>query len=224
MESSGYRSFSSLKKSLPNMPPSFEHYIVVYGYLAIFLIVFLQEIGVPTIVPNEISLFFFGYLASRGNIRLPIVLLTAIAAEVSGTCLLYTLFYFFGPMLSRINPKWFPIPRQKIKRLKDKINRKGNWGIFLGRMTPFIRGYTSVLAGLLQFQPQKYLFIVIASSICSTGGFVMAGWFLGPYWKFFSGRIPNAGKILLFAVLVLIILRIILYLIKIKSRKISPDG
>ncbi|MCX6740828.1 MAG: hypothetical protein NTY61_00295 [Candidatus Parcubacteria bacterium] len=45
------------------MPHSLAVFITHYGYLAIFFLVFLQEIGVPNPVPNELVLLFSGYLA-----------------------------------------------------------------------------------------------------------------------------------------------------------------
>jgi len=42
-------------------------YILKYGYIAIFSLVFLQEIGVPNPVPNEVVLLFSGYLSSVGK-------------------------------------------------------------------------------------------------------------------------------------------------------------
>ena len=203
------------------MPPSFLHFIIVNGYIAIFVIVFMQEIGIPTIVPNEISLFFFGYLASQGNIHLPWVLLTAIAAEISGTTLVYLIFYIFGPRLSRIKFKKLPIPHRTVEMLKARIDKTGKWGIFIGRMTPFLRGYTSVLAGLLQVNPRNFLLIISASALCSTGAFVMAGWYFGPYWRFLAQRFPDIGKGILFCICVLVIVRLLRFLSKKMSGKKS---
>ena len=52
------------------MSPTLSAYIVKYGYMAIFSLVFLQEIGVPNPVPNEVVLLFSGYLASVGKLDL----------------------------------------------------------------------------------------------------------------------------------------------------------
>jgi membrane protein DedA with SNARE-associated domain len=44
------------------MSPTLSAYIIKYGYIALFSLVFLQEIGVPNNVPNELVLLFSGYL------------------------------------------------------------------------------------------------------------------------------------------------------------------
>ena len=60
------------------MPPEIILYISKYGYLAIFVVTFLQETGVPNPVPNELVLMFSGYLVFTGILHLPLVLFAAV--------------------------------------------------------------------------------------------------------------------------------------------------
>ena len=48
------------------MPDEVMQYIVKYGYLAIFVLVFLQEVGAPNPIPNELVLVLSGYLTFMG--------------------------------------------------------------------------------------------------------------------------------------------------------------
>jgi membrane protein DedA with SNARE-associated domain len=64
------------------MSPTLSAYILKYGYVAIFSMIFLQEIGVPNPVPNEVVLLFSGYLSSVGQLDCITVLITVIAADV----------------------------------------------------------------------------------------------------------------------------------------------
>ncbi len=48
------------------MPEDVVYYVTRYGYLAIFILVFLQEIGMPNPFPNELLLIFSGYLTFKG--------------------------------------------------------------------------------------------------------------------------------------------------------------
>ncbi len=200
------------------MASQFMHFFVLYGYLAIFLTVFLQEIGIPTIFPNEVSLFFFGYLSYQGNLNLPIVLAVAILSEVAGTILTYAVFYSFGIILIRNKPNWLPIPLARISKFKSKIIKKGSRAIFIGRLTPFLRGYTSVIAGLIQTPARKYTGIVIIAAICSTGTYVMAGSLLAPYWQFLGAFSKNLGNYIFVEPLVIALLVIALYFSKISSQ------
>ena len=64
-------------------------YITRYGYLAVFLLVLLQELGMPNPVTNELVLLFSGYLAFSGVLNLWLVFLTAVSADCIGTTILY---------------------------------------------------------------------------------------------------------------------------------------
>ncbi|MEK7651547.1 MAG: DedA family protein [Patescibacteria group bacterium] len=179
------------------MPPELVSFIGEYGYAAIFLLVFLQEIGVPNPVPNELVLLFSGYLASTGVLQFPLVFLSAVSADFIGTSLLYSVFYFSGQYILDHKPRWLPISHSNIDRLSGKISRRGRWGIFLGRLVPYLRGYVSVAAGLLQIKPNVFLTSVIVSALIWSGGYVFAGKLMGPYWDRFTDAIGGINIALL---------------------------
>jgi membrane protein DedA with SNARE-associated domain len=78
------------------MPPELAYYIVEYGYLIIFGLVFFQELGVPNPIPNELVLLFAGYLASIGTLDFVWLIVTVVAADFIGTAILYSVFYYYG--------------------------------------------------------------------------------------------------------------------------------
>lgn len=164
-----------------NISPELAGYIINYGYLAIFFIVFLQEIGVPNPVATEVIILFAGYLAYLGRLNLFLLLLTVVAADFLGTSILYAIFYHFGKKLFDKMPRWMPI--EKINRLKEKILRQGRKGVYLGRMLPYVRGYASVAAGLLRIPPKIFLPAVLLSAITWSGSYAVAGVLLGPAWQ-----------------------------------------
>jgi len=162
------------------LPPELAHYIITYGYFAVFLLIFLQELGVPNPVPNEVILLFAGYLASIKVLSFPLILLAGISADFIGTSALYAVFYFFGDQILKHAPRWLPV--QKIENIKQRVAKKGGWGVFLGRLLPYLRGYASVAAGLLKIPPKKFLLSVVVSAIIWSGGYVTLGRVLGKQW------------------------------------------
>jgi membrane protein DedA with SNARE-associated domain len=180
------------------------HYIAEYGYLAIFLFVFLQELGVPNPVTNEFVLLYSGYLAFTGVLNLWFVLLAAISADCIGTTILYAVFYSFGGFLMDHRPRWFPASTEDIKRMEDSLSGQGRWGIYVGRLIPFLRGYVSVAAGMLAIRPGVFLPAVIISAITWSGGYVVAGRLVGPYWKEVAGKMGTVEQFVLLAALIVI--------------------
>lgn len=175
------------------LPPELVSYIVGYGYFAVFSLIFLQELGVPNLVPNEVILLFAGYLASIKVLSFPLILLAGISADFIGTSILYAVFYFFGDQIIKHAPRWLPV--QKIENIKQRVAKRGGWGVFLGRLLPYLRGYVSVAAGLLKIPPKKFLLSVVVSAIIWSGGYVMLGRTLGKQWDAVLSRL-NLWEIL----------------------------
>jgi membrane protein DedA with SNARE-associated domain len=186
------------------MPEELVYYVTRYGYLAIFCLVFLQEIGMPVPFPNEILLMFSGYLSYKGLLYLPSVIFTGVLADFIGTNVLYFLFYYTGTIIIKKKPRWVPLSTRMIEQISSKISGGGKLNIYIFRLTPFTRGYTSVICGLLQIRAKVFLPIALISAITWASVYVVTGYLIGPSWDHFTESIGDFKYILL-AVLALII-------------------
>lgn len=200
------------------MPATLTQYILQYGYLAVFLLIFLQELGVPNPISNELVLLFSGYLASIHTFSFTFIFLTAVSADFIGTSILFFVFYYFGEYLLNHKPKWIPISRERIESLTHRISQKGMLSIYIGRLIPYLRGYTSVAAGLLRIRPKVFISAVIISAITWSGGYVLAGWILGPYWQKASDAIGGV-RMVLFTLGIIILFFVIKSLVKYDIRR-----
>jgi len=72
---------------------------------------------------------------------------------------------------------------------------------FLGRVTPFIRGYISVIVGLLHIKPKSYVPITLITACLVTCTYVSVGYLLGPYWEQVAGKLETVKYVVLFVVL-----------------------
>jgi len=190
------------------MPSEVQLFISHYWYLAIFVLIFSQEIGIPNPIPNELVLMYSGYLAATGNLYLPWVVITSVSADLAGTSLLYIIFYFFGAYIFKRKPKWLPISEKRTERLKKWLSEKGRKAIFLGRITPFIRGYTSVICGLLQVKARLFFPLAFVSALTWSVVCCTLGWLLALYGYKMTGIVEHAG----FWIIVMMV--IVLFLIK----------
>jgi len=168
----------------------FTHYLEEYGYLAIFIVVFLQQIGVPNPLTNEFILLFCGYLAYSGTLNIYKAIGFAVLADFAGSILIFFIFYSFSKWLIDHSPKWLPLTGANIEKLKKRMLTHGQRSIFIGRMTPIIRGYTSVVAGMLNINRKAFMTTVLLSAIAWNGGLIVIGLLIGPYW---SDMMKNSG-------------------------------
>ena len=189
-------------------------YITKYGYLGVFILVFLQEVGAPNPFPNELVLLFSGYLTFTGILKLPLVILAAFSADIIGTSILHTVFYFFGAYILGHKPPWLPLPINAINKLKFRLSEKGLRGIYICRLTPFIRGYTSVISGLLQVKHKVFLPMALITATIWSSVYVITGRLLGPIWSHF---ISNLGSFKYFMLLILTLGVVLLLFFQYKS-------
>lgn len=203
------------------MPEHLLNYINQYGYLLLFALVFLQEIGVPSF-PNEIILYYFGYLASQNNFILILVLLTAITADIIGTILLYIVFYFFGKVIIKHKPTWLKVNKEKLISIKSKIVSRKSRTIFFLRITPFLRGYISVFAGIMHFPFKVYFKQIVLSAILWTGGWVILGWYTNQYFQDVYHLVKGNNNFKILIVIVFVGFFSSKYLIKLFAKKGVP--
>lgn len=192
------------------MPGDLAYYISNYGCLAVFLFIFLQEVGMPNPIPNEFLLLFSGYLASSGMLYFPFVLVLCISADMLAAFILYLSFYFFGTYILAKKPRWIPVSAETIAKQSQRVEQQGVSSIVIGRLSPFIRGYVAVISGVLRVHPRKYGLIVFATSTIWASFYLTLGYFLAPYWNCVMSHIGMFKYImigLLIAVLVFLTLK-----------------
>ncbi|MCX6260787.1 MAG: DedA family protein [Bacteroidia bacterium] len=165
------------------MPSEVVYYINQYGYLAIFILIFLQDVGFPNPIPNELVLLFSGYLIFSGIFKFYIVIFVALLADFIGTSILYFVFKKFGIQFLKHKPRWIPVSQSRIESFSRSLSEGGLLGMFICRLTPYIRGYTTVIAGLLQVKIAYFLPIALLSASVWAGAYILTGWLLGPWWK-----------------------------------------
>lgn len=171
------------------MSPTIALFIAQYGYLAIFAVIVLQEIGVPIPVPNEVLLMFSGFLAFSGKFELFPAILTTFAASMAGAWILYGL----GTL---IHPKLHSVLQDVIKEASDRLERHHKW-LFIGRILPFGRGYICIAAGIAKVSPLRFLSVTLVADALWNAGFVILGFATGNYWETVSEKVGGVVHLIL---------------------------
>ena len=165
----------------------------------------------PNPFPNELLLIFTGYLSYKGVLFLPLVILTALSADFIGTNILYVLFYNTGSFIMQKRPKWLPLSARMIERLTSKISRGGQLSIYIFRLTPFTRGYTSVITGLLLVKPKVFIPIALISALTWSTVYVVIGHLIGPSWHLISQNISGFKFIMLAFITIILLMALVVY-------------
>lgn len=202
------------------MPPAVVAYITQYGYLTIFTLSFFTEAGIPNPLPNELVLLYAGYQSSLGNLNMWLVIATITFADFLGTSILYSLFYYFGRRIMDSRIRW--VPRKKIREMSFQLEHGGKWAIYVSRLLPYVRIYTSVAAGLLNITPRVFLPIIFFSALTWGSGYVLAGRLLGQEYQNIVNAVGGWGLAFIAIGIFLFMFIAVPYFLQRWSRKTIP--
>jgi membrane protein DedA with SNARE-associated domain len=105
------------------------------------------------------------------------------------------------PLLER-HGRWFHLSPQRLDRAEAWFDRWGNLAVFLGRITPVVRSFVSIAAGIFEMRLLPYTLLSLAGSAVWAFAFAGAGYGLGTGYRGFDHSFRYAE----YAVVVLIVL------------------
>lgn len=118
-----------------------------WGYLALFLLVVLGNIGLP--VPEETILVLAGYMCWRGELNVLIVLVIAIVSAVGGDNVGYWLGHRWGKATLQRHAGWLLGHPDRLTMMQDFVAKRGALAVFIARFVPGLRFMAGPLAGAL---------------------------------------------------------------------------
>jgi membrane protein DedA with SNARE-associated domain len=190
-----------------------------YGYLAVFLAVLVREIGVPDFLPPGFILAAAGALAVTTTLSAWGIFVAATIGDIIGATILYFVFRILTHHAIEKLERVQVLPWRTIHRYTQKLHERSSH-LFVGRITPFIRGYVAVSAGIAHMPYGRYFWIVVLSSALWNAAFVIGGYFVGgpllQVMQHLNWPLVVAGIAAGYAVV-----RIVLYLLRKRYRAIG---
>ena len=152
-----------------------------YDDQAIFLLVFIEEMGIPLPVPGDLAMLVAGYRVSRGQMNLIWVLFLIQVAPLLGASILYWIGSRGGrPLIYRYG-RYIHVDRAKLDRAEGFLQRRGILALVLGRLIPGLRIVTTLVAGILGVPYLKFLAATAVGSFVYILAFVLLGMWVGPH-------------------------------------------
>jgi len=120
------------------------------GYAGVAALMFLESSFFP--FPSEVVVPPAGYLASRGEMNLGLVILAGIAGSLLGALFNYWIAVRWGRRFFERYGKWFLVSPESLDKADRFFARHGHISTFTGRLLPVIRQYISLPAGLARMR------------------------------------------------------------------------
>lgn len=172
-------------------PSNIAQVIETWGYLGIFVCVFVGNLGFP--VPEESVVLAAGFLAGRDILSLKAVMLVAFVSAVIGDN--------FGYMLGRTGGRQVVLRvtgsslrlRGHYLRFKTFFDAHGNKTIFLARFIAGLRFVAGPMAGVLQMPFWRFFGWNVSGAFVWCGVIAYLGFILGDQWETVAGQIHTAS-------------------------------
>lgn len=220
MEITFYKEFFQFIEAMWSQPV-FDFF--QWGDVIIFFTIFVSELGIPIFfnLPNEALLLFggsqFGPSIGFNEIRF---ILMAVAADVLGAGIFYFIFSIWGnKILKRFGPR-IGLTHNKLEKYYNFFARSGFWATFLGRITPYIRIYTSMAAGLSLLKPEKFFSALILSSIMWVSFFSFLGFLFRKEWRVAMHAIEKNS--LTATIIIIVLIAVITYFRLRQNKSVNP--
>jgi membrane protein DedA with SNARE-associated domain len=163
-------------------------------------------------IPSEVTLPFSGFLANQGNLTLLFVIITGILGDLVGSIVGYLIGYFLEENLLlgliRKYGKFVLVTEDDYQKITGWIKRHGTPVVFIGKMTPGIKSFVAVAAGITEVKFAKFIISNVLAAIIYVSFVSYIGFYLGSKWSILGTYFRQFELI----IIVLIILTGLFYL------------
>lgn len=110
---------------------------------------------------------------------------------------------YAGRPLLEERGRWFHLDRAKLERADRWFDRYGDAAVFIGRLTPVVRSFISIPAGIVRMPIVRYTVLTFLGCVPWCFGIAGAGWALGSSYERFHQDFAYAEYAVVAAVIVL---------------------
>jgi membrane protein DedA with SNARE-associated domain len=178
-------------------------YLLLYRYVALFIIVYISSIIVP--LPVNATLLALGAFASHGYFNLWISLATATSANVLGDLTGYAAVYWFGEVVIR---KLHLDKLRFFNQLAEELRTDAAVTVFMTRFAGTLSSVANFLSGLVKVPFKIFFLCDLAANFIEIGVMLALGYLVGDYWSDLSGFSTTIGAVFAVVVVLFVLLRI----------------
>jgi len=182
------------------------------GYIGIFIMMFLESSFFP--FPSEVVMVPAGYLASKGEMNIYIVIVTGILGSLSGAVFNYLLAIKYGRAFLSKYGKYVFVQEETLQKMEEFFAKHGPISTFSGRLIPAVRQYISLPAGLARMNLWKFSLYTSLGAGIWVLILTLLGYFIGEN----ENLVHEYLQMIIIAILVLLSIMIFFY-IRLKMKK-----
>jgi membrane protein DedA with SNARE-associated domain len=178
-----------------------QHFLMTYGYLAVFVFVAIESIGIP--FPGETMLLVAAIDAGTTHqLSIVLVILAATCGAILGDNLGFWIGREGGYRLVRRYGRYIGFNERRVKLGLYLFRKHGGKIVFFGRFVAVLRAWAAFLAGVNRMQWGRFLLFNALGGVIWATLYGLGGYFLGEEIHRLTG--PVGIVIIVLAVLIII--------------------
>jgi len=154
--------------------------VTAHAYLTLFVVIAIEEAGVPLPVPGDLVIAFYGWRAAGEPAEIARTILTCALASTVGTQIPYWLARRFGSRVVERVSFWLDIDMSTVDRLLTWVDRHAFLAVLGARLIPGFRAAVSLVAGTARVPAPLYTGAVFVAGAIYWTLWVLIGAALGP--------------------------------------------
>jgi membrane protein DedA with SNARE-associated domain len=172
-----------------------------YGLYAVFLLMFVDAV-LPA--ASEAVMVYGGAVAAGAFAGQDIVLfgyeipegfwawfaigLAGTVGYVLGSIAGWAIGLYGGRPFAERHGRWLHVNEKKLDKADRWFERYGDWFVFFGRVTPVIRSFVAIPAGIARMPLGRYTILTIPGSAVWCFGLAAVGWAVGANYESFNEK------------------------------------
>ena len=168
-----------------------------YGLYAVFLLMLIDAV-LPA--ASELVMLYAGALAAGAFPGQDVVLfgyeiegfwaffamsMAGVLGNTVGSVMGWGIGYYGGRPLIERHGRWLHLGPENVERAEKWFERWGDWAVFLGRVTPVVRSFVSIPAGVAKMPLLRFTVLTFLGCVLWCFGIAGAGYALGTRYEEF---------------------------------------
>lgn len=154
-------------KPLPGVFHKFEPLLHHWGYLAVGVSLFVENMGIP--LPGQLVLIAAALYAGTGNLNIYVVAVVGLLACCTGSAVGYLVGEYGGrPVLERYG-KYILITGERLEKAEHFFAERGALVLLLGRFVEGVRQAAAILAGISEMSFARFILFYSAGAVIWVG-------------------------------------------------------
>lgn len=171
-----------------------EHYMLLYGYWAVFFGVMLENAGLP--IPGETILLVAGFFCSEDHLYMPLVMLVAATGAVCGDNIGFAIGHHYGRSILLRFGKYVFLTPERLGHMENYFQSHGNKTILVARFITGLRVFAALLAGASMMRWRIFLMYNVAGAILWSVVITLLGYLFGQSLPILVHWVGRSGTIL----------------------------